>query len=296
MPRIDWNKLDNDMTLALDLPHIRGYHRRVIGDLQRTMRNTIARNERGRRSRKTPLTPRQRALVVKLVTEAIDHSAERAEALATDTRPRDADGNIMVEGSPWSPDETPGAPHAWGRLQTLVMEARRDKDPWGLESVTEAARGLLVDEHLTEVVEWLVAECGFASAAALDEACGFKGSLLRCMAKGRLTKAAAQRLPRVVAGQWRVDRVFGPYHNAFGVSYRWKMVNQHGQKADIYRPYDALKDPDFDYQDGDRLVLTRAKIKKWGDADDRYVSKGMSYPSATALGVGERDFIRHKGE
>jgi hypothetical protein len=241
--------------------HATNYAQRILIDM--ADRLDWASQRRGRRG----LTPKQRAFAARLMAEI----AERAQAQADDPRPKDDEGNIIIDPNArgWEPSHPIlGAAQRIWMAQHGLPTGQRFPDT--LRSIEESARAYLQGDDLTAYVADLKCSWGGADVSAL-----LGVDMERALAKGWVTsRKQVQALLSAIPGVWTVTRVGRWYDNSFGSS-RPIALSYRDHRLSLWSSKEFTK--------GEKLIITKAAVKTWGIGS--WVSKGKSYPNATKVRV-----------
>ena len=248
--------------------HATNYAQRILIDM--ADRLDWASQRRGRRG----LTPKQRAFAARLMAEI----AERAQAQADDPRPKDDEGNIIIDPNArgWEPSHPIlGAAQRIWMAQHGLPTGQRFPDT--LRSIEESARAYLQGDDLTSYLADLKSSWDGADVSAL-----LGVDMERALAKGVLTsRKQAQALLSAVPGVWTVARVGRWYDNSFGSS-RPIALSYGDSRLSLWSSREFTK--------GEKLIITKAAVKTWGIGS--WVSKGKSYPNATKVRVRSENIHR----
>lgn len=261
----------DDLIWWADHPMATSYAQRILTEMAYRLR--WASQKRGRRG----LTRKQRAFAAKLIAE-ID---ERQRKLDQDPRPKDSEGNIIIDAhlSGWDPAAQ--HPVLGAAMQTWHEEhavGLRQRDTDTLRSVEEAVRGYLQGDVLTQYIDDLARSWG---VECIDSLMGV--SFEKALAKGKLTsRKQVQALLHAIPGWWEVAKLGEWRDNDWGRSRRVSL-----------RCGDELMDwwsGRQDLNEGDRLIITRVKVKYFG-AGQRRTWKGYNYPQATKVSIRQDGYL-----
>lgn len=227
--------------------------------------------------RRTAMSTKQRDLARKLMRE-ID---ERKNKLASDSRPKDADGNILIDANVhgWTPSHPVlgAAQRTWLEQHSL---GTKERCPDTLRSVEEAVRGYLQGPELVAFLTDL-ARSWDVPLSMLDELLGQPYSA--AMAKGRLTtRRQVQALLNALPGHWKIVKLSRWYENDFGRQRR--VTLRCGDQ--LVEGYSSITTDVV----GVRMLITRTKVKRFAAEDERNIWKGYSYPCATRISL-RKDWV-----
>lgn len=269
MARIDWKNLLERAQEAAAFPTTTNYASIRLRSFALDIDRELARRADGKAA-KTPLTARQRAFAEKLINESrVRHINYRAEAAAAVT---DDAGNILVDpaATPWEPA------CSLAPVRIAFFDAVIAKDEERQRQCEEVVRAMLSDRDA--LTDWL-REAAQMRGSTLD-AIAEELSLHTSLKKGHVSsRAAAQAILRFWPETWTVERVGPRRMGAWG---DWTCTVQVRCGDGLLMFWTGLtRDGEPPVAEGDKLVVGSGFVSRWGDPDDRFITRGRSYPSKT---------------
>ena len=268
MARINWQELSGHAYECINMPSTGSWARSRLVSLREQIEHEMTRRKAGRKAR-TPLTNKQREFLARLIRE----SEEKQEAWRNDPRPRDEQGNTIVD-----PGDTAWAPS--GMLAAaipLYYDAVKSKDEERQRQCEEFVRSLLATPE--DLQEWL-REAAQARGTTLDDIAA-QLSLHTSLKKGRVSsRSAARAILRFWPETFTVHKTFGVSEDAWGNGRRLCILRS--DSGGQVRLWLGHRGAHRDIQEGHRVTIVSAVVAQWGDGE-REVWKGFSYPSRTRL-------------
>jgi hypothetical protein len=250
------------------MPSTGSWARSRLVSLREQIEHEMTRRKAGRKAR-TPLTSNQREFLARLIRE----SEEKQEAWRNDPRPRDEQGNTIVD-----PGDTAWAPS--GMLAAaipLYYDAVKSRDEERQRQCEEFVRSLLSTPE--DLRAWL-REAAQARGTTLD-AIAEQLSLHTSLKKGRVSsRAAARNILRFWPETFTVHKTFGVSEDFWGN--RRLLCILRSDSGGQVRLWLGHRGAHRDIREGHRVTIESATVAQWGD-DEREVWKGFSYPSRTRL-------------